>query len=393
MSARFLRLTREALRDLAPGQTISEHGITAEKLPGGDTRWSIGVMVDGKRIHRVIGCERDGVNRGEAERVIEQLKADARTGRLSLPLGRKLPLGFEEAAKAYLVKLQQIGGKDLAKNEQHLRSHLIPYFKQQRLDTITLFTVEAFQKKCRDKGLSHATVNRILATYRRMGRTLAAWKTIPTPLPMIKLEREDNARDYVISPQEEKLLLDAAIAGSHLYIHFIQLGLGTSLRHREMLGARFENFDAENRRLKVKVKGGKWRNQPLTNSMVGLMLKEQQMAQDPTGWLFPSKTSTTGHLDNLSDPFAHVVKTAGLDPKVIIPHTMRHTAITRFAETTQDLKLIMAFSGHTSIQMAMRYVHKRPRIVDAALDKFEEQEQRDTNNVIDISNISAWRDR
>ena len=55
MTLRFSRLTRPAIRKLQAGERISEHGITAEGLPDGDVRYSINVMVDGQRIHRVIG--------------------------------------------------------------------------------------------------------------------------------------------------------------------------------------------------------------------------------------------------------------------------------------------------------------------------------------------------
>ena len=44
-------------------------------------------------------------------------------------------------------------------------------------------------------------------------------------------------------------------------------GLATGLRHSEMLGAQFKHFDPARRRLRVQVKGGHWRDQPvLANS-------------------------------------------------------------------------------------------------------------------------------
>ncbi|MGH8615706.1 MAG: hypothetical protein ACREYF_27745 [Gammaproteobacteria bacterium] len=63
MTIRFSRLTRLACRNLAPGDKISEHGITFERLATGDGRYTVNVMVDGVRVHRVIGKETDGVTR------------------------------------------------------------------------------------------------------------------------------------------------------------------------------------------------------------------------------------------------------------------------------------------------------------------------------------------
>ena len=59
MPLRFTRLTRPAVRKLQAGERITEHGITAEGLKDGDVRYSVNVMVDGERIHRVVGRESD----------------------------------------------------------------------------------------------------------------------------------------------------------------------------------------------------------------------------------------------------------------------------------------------------------------------------------------------
>ena len=112
-----------------------------------------------------------------------------------------------------------------------------------------------------------------------MSRQLARWKVIPAPLPMVKLEREHNEREFVISDDEERRLLAAAREDSNTYIElFIQLGLATSLRHSEILRANFENFDAVRRRLRVRVKGGRSRNQPLTRGITAVLNRERDMA-------------------------------------------------------------------------------------------------------------------
>jgi hypothetical protein len=107
MSLKFSRLTRMTIRKLKLNSKVSEHGITFERLSDGDGRYSVNIMVDGQRIHRVIGKESDGVTRKQAEDFIEKARSDARAGRLNLPKGRKLALGFDDAAKQYLAKLEK----------------------------------------------------------------------------------------------------------------------------------------------------------------------------------------------------------------------------------------------------------------------------------------------
>ena len=57
MAKTFATITRKQMRDLQPGERITEHGITFQRLANGDGLFSVNVMVDGKRIHRHVGRE------------------------------------------------------------------------------------------------------------------------------------------------------------------------------------------------------------------------------------------------------------------------------------------------------------------------------------------------
>ena len=105
MAKTFSKLSRPLIKKLPRGEKISEHGITFERLADGDGVYTVNIMVDGKRIHRVIGRESDGTTRTQAEEFIEKTRQDAKASRLNLPKGRKIALGFEEAVQKYLLKL------------------------------------------------------------------------------------------------------------------------------------------------------------------------------------------------------------------------------------------------------------------------------------------------
>ena len=168
------------------------------------------------------------------------------------------------------------------------------------------------------------------------------------------------------------LIIEAADQDSNPYIGlFIRFGLATGLRHSELLRARFENFDPVRRRLRVRTKGGRWRNQPLTRGIISLLKHEREMAGDDKGWIFPSEYSKSGHMESMTEPFARCVVKAKLNPKFVVPHSMRHTAITRYAATGADLKSIQEFGGHLSIQMVLRYAHALDTAINDALDRME----------------------
>src|ERR1022692_1446485 len=100
MALKFTRLTRAAIRALKNG-AITEHGITFERPLHGDGTYSVNVMVDGQRIHRVIGKESEHTTRTQAEDFIAKVRNDAKYDRLVLPKGRKVALCFRDAAKSY----------------------------------------------------------------------------------------------------------------------------------------------------------------------------------------------------------------------------------------------------------------------------------------------------
>jgi integrase len=372
MGLRFTRLTRPNIRALKPGERITEHGITADCLTNGDVRYSVTIMVDGHRIHRVIGRDSDNTTRTQAEMFIEKVRSEAREDRLSLSRGRKTPLMFSKAAAIYLDGEMEVGAKDLVSKEAHLRLHLVPYFGQMRIERISKFTVEKFRNDMLKRGHSTGQVNRVLSTYRHLGNRLAERGKLQMPLPMIKLKEPDNRRNRVLTFEEENALLEAALNDSNPYSWlFVKIGLSTSLRHSEILSTRFAGFDAERRRLRVRVKGGRIREQPLSTEMKQVLVRERDMADDPNGWLFPSGKSASGHTEDMKTAFRRCVLRAGLNPAEVIPHTMRHTAITNLAAVGADIPTIQAFSGHLSLKMVMRYAHARDRRVDQAVDKME----------------------
>lgn len=372
MSLRFSRLTRPNIRRMTPGEKITEAGISAERLADGDTRYSVNVMVDGERIHRVIGRESEGVTRTQCEEFVARVRTDAREGRLSLPKGRKTRLNFEKAAKLYLTGEKATGAKDRVIKERHLRRHLIAYFGSMRLDRISTFTVEKFKNFMIGKGHSLGHVNRILSTYRHMGNKLAARNLIPDPFPMIKLEDPSNRRERTLSHEEEAALLSEALKDGNPYSWlFVKMGLSTSLRHSEILAARFDGFNPARHRLRVRVKGGDWREQPLTRELCQSLLNEQRMATEPHGWIFPNSRSASGRIMSMKTAFKRCVVRAGLNPSEVVPHTMRHTAITNLVATGADVRTVQEFSGHKSLAMVMRYTHAQDRRVDQAIEAME----------------------
>ena len=131
---------------------------------------------------------------------------------------------------------------------------------------------------------------------------------------MIRLKHEDNRRKRVLDHEEEAALLDASLRDSNTYSWlFVKIGLSTSLRRSEILSARFDGLDPRRRRFRVRVKGGRWRDQPLSRELTDILFRERDGAQDQDGWLFPNPASASGHIESMKTAFRRCVTDAGLE--------------------------------------------------------------------------------
>lgn len=376
MALRFQRLTRPAIRSLPPGERLQEHGITAERLRNGDVRYTIGVMVDGQRVHRVIGRESEGVTREQAERAIEGIRTKAREGRLDLPRGRKIHRTFEEAAEEYLTRLEESGGKNLKPKRMHLRRHLVPYFGKQRADQLKEFGLKTYRVRRRAAGASDATINREMATLSHMLKSAARWEWFGADrIPPIDKEKETQQPIIVLSEPQAAALMKAAMQDQdgRLWL-FVMFGLGAAMRHREILRVRYEQIDFASRRIFIpQAKAGE-REQPITPALAEALKHQRTMEDDENGWVFPTAIpgqSKAGHRTNMGRPFARAVVRAKLDPDKVTPHTMRRTAITRLVQAGVDLPTIQRISGHKTLAMVLRYVNVHGEHIDAAISALD----------------------
>lgn len=373
MALKFSTLTRTNVRKIKAGEKLQEHGITFERLSNGDGRYSVNIMVDGQRIHRVIGKESDGVTREQAEQFVEQARTDARQGRLNLPKGRKVVLGFSQAAEKYLEKLEEEGGKNLLKKRHQLRVHLSGFFKDKPLAAISSFEVERYKKARLESGAKPGTVNRELADLSHLFTKAVEWKWLDHKPAQIKRLKERNARITYLTTDQIDRLLEVARYDQNPYIYpFIVIGLETSMRKMEILSIRLEHIDVARRIIYIpKAKAGA-REQPMTQNLAKFLSGYLDNADPNQEWLFPAN-SKTGHSISIEKPFRRVVQAADLDVEQVVRHTLRHTAITHLVQAGVDLPTVQRISGHKTLQMVVRYSHQNGEHIGAAMDKLQER--------------------
>lgn len=377
MRQTFAKLTRPAIRKLEVGERIAEHGIIAERTASGDIRYTINIMVDGQRIHRVIGREGEGVTRTQAEDAIEALRTRAREDRLDLAPKRKTHRTFAEAATDYLANIkaatgpQDRGFADIANKHRNLEQHLVPALGKHRLDKISEIAVKGYARNRIASGASVATVNRELATLSHLFKRATKWKWLKAEdCPPIEKAAEPQKQITILSPEQQQDLLRAAIADQDAQSWlFVAIGLNAAMRHSEILRIRFDQIDFANRRIYIPEAKAGQRVQPITPSLADMLKRECDQREDAEGWVFPAtkSNSTTPHRQAMTKQFERIVKRAGLNPAKVTPHVMRHTAITQLVQAGADLPTIQKISGHKTLVALMRYVHIAGAHIDDAI--------------------------
>jgi len=371
MAIRFIKLTRPTIKVLGPGKSLSEHGITAKRMANGDIAYSVNVMVDNQRIHRVIGRESEGVTRHQAEEALEALRTQAREERLNLPKGRKSHPSFREQALKYMERLEEGGGRNMKAKRQHVDQLLVPFFGPYKANAITGELVQEYVRTRLKTGIKQATVNRELATLSHLFRRLVKWGWLkPEAVPEIEKGAEPRKRIIVLSDAEIAKLMAAAVADQDPLIWlFIACGLNTAMRHGEIVRVRVSDIDLTSRRIYIpEAKAGE-RHQPITPALTDMIRTHLERRGNGSEWLFPShrREGKHPHRVSMAKQFLRVVERAGLDPGKVTPHIMRHTAITRLVKAGIDLPTIQKISGHKTVLMVLRYVHIHGEHIDAAI--------------------------
>jgi integrase len=385
-------LSTKDIKALKAGEKISEKGITYRRLNNGDGVYEVNKMVNRERIHRVLGKESEGMTLTLAKAQVEKLMTESREQRSSLPKGRKIEQSVQEASQTYLRRLSECEGKNLEKKEMHFRLHLNPFFGKIPITHLNNFDIERYKKARKEEGAKPATTNRELGTLLHLLSMAEEWGWIRHKPCKVKMIPLDNRRIECLTRDEAQRLLSVAQEDRHPQIYlFIAIGLDTAMRRTEILSLRLEHLHLAQRQVFLpKTKAGA-RTQPITQRVADLIEAYIRMRPMKSEWLFPAIgaiKSKTGYTTCIEDPFRRVVEKAGLDPKRITPHVLRHTAISNLIMAGIDIPTVQAISGHKTVQMVMRYTHQHNDHVLNALDKLEIAYQNGDAKVIPMKNYT-----
>jgi integrase len=273
---------------------------------------------------------------------------------------------FPTASKRWLdSRLAHVAPKTVDLYELAI-DHLKKHFGALLLSDISAADVASYQGKRMGAGAAGRTVNLEIAVLRAIMRKSKLWGAISDDVQMLK-ERRDVGR--AISPEQEAALLKVAseprYRDSALY-PIVVIALNTAMRSNEIKTLRWSQVDLLHRSLivgKSKTDAGSGRLIPLNQSAVSVLVTWARRTPEasPEHFVFPAcenhKIDPTRPIASFRTAWRNATKKAGLSGLRF--HDLRHTAITKLAESMTSEQTIMAIAGHVSRRMLEHYSHIR----------------------------------
>jgi integrase/recombinase XerD len=228
-----------------------------------------------------------------------------------------------------------------------------------------------------ESGLSPASRARRLSSIRQLFKFLAAEGLIA----------EDPAHDQVgpkkarslpktLSVAEVDRLIETArariehttgrdrVRALRLYA-LIETLYATGMRVSELVGLPRSVLAGDGRVLDIKGKGGRERLVPLNQAARAALERYLSVGFEDgvapmlkTKWLFASR-GVQGHLtrQRLAQELKELAEDAGLDPRRVSPHVLRHAFASHLLDRGADLRSVQQLLGHADISTTQIYTH------------------------------------
>lgn len=239
--------------------------------------------------------------------------------------------------------------------------------------------ISAYLKALAEDGMAPSSRARRLSALRQFYRfLLSEGRIAEDPSHGIRGPKMGQALPKTLSVSEVDKLIETArnrVAGTAgrerfaaLRLHcLIEMLYATGMRVSELVSLPRSVLQGDPRVLTIRGKGGRERLVPLNataRAALDRYLEVGRQAEDGvapmlrTRWLFPSR-SVDGHLtrQRLAQELKALALEAGLDPRRVSPHVLRHAFASHLLDRGADLRAVQQLLGHADISTTQIYTH------------------------------------
>ncbi len=259
------------------------------------------------------------------------------------------------------------------------------------LDDLDLSAMVAHRRgeKARNKAtlVSNATVNREVELLKRVRNHVEPRYRVPTFDWKRHRLPEPKERVRWASPEEERRLLDAALAEDVDLADVIEFAILSGARRNAVVTLLWSKVDLARRWAEVRTKGDVWHGFPISDRMLEIIANRPKVG--PYVFTYQCRQTRKAHTDKKGRkhrarvkgeryPFSRegwnrrwygILKTAGIENFRF--HDLRHTAGTRITKSS-NIKVAQKLLGHSRIETTARYAHIEADDIRAAMEAVEQ---------------------
>ena len=241
-------------------------------------------------------------------------------------------------------------------DERMARKHLSPAFGDRPITKIRRSEVDDWFHGLLAKGFAPVSCNRFLAVFKTICAVAEERGFLPvgkSPCLGVASLKIHAHRERYLSKEEAKRLMLALEQSGHIAALALRLILLTGARKSEILNARWENVNIEQRLLTIPLsKSGKPRHIPLSQAALAVIGKIPRKPGDI--WLFTSEISGRA-IPDIYLFWDKLRKEIGLGDVRI--HDLRHTFASFLVNSGHSLYEVQKMLGHGDPRTTMRYAH------------------------------------
>lgn len=260
--------------------------------------------------------------------------------------------------------------------EGNLRVHLIPFFGQRPIGSITAEDVARF-KAIKRKERAAKSVNNYLALLSRLFRAAVDWGYIDrNPSTGVGLLRLPPSEFQFWDAEQSDRFLEVARQRERSFADLFLCALRTGMRFGELIALCWKDLDLDVGRIHVRrshcrgalttPKSGRGRTVPMSPELREVLAARKARRSERRGrggdlrneLVFPARGGGYLTTDKVKKPFWRATAAAGL-PRIRF-HDLRHSFASQLAMAGVPLVAVQQYLGHADIGVTMRYAHLSP---------------------------------
>ena len=248
-----------------------------------------------------------------------------------------------------------------------LKNHLLPRFANRYLDTLTRQDISQMLVERKKDGAAPGSVNRLLIMMRYIFNLALKWEVTgvkSNPTKGVPLLEENNKKERYLSQEEAARLFEAVCnSDAPMLQYIVPMLILTGARKREVLDAKWTDFDLVNRRWRIPMtKTGKARHVPLADGALHVLTTIPHLKDCP--WVFANPDTGKPFVSIFCSWNSARTKAGLADVRI---HDLRHSFASLLVNNGRTLYEVQRLLGHTQVKTTQRYAHlSQDTLLDAA---------------------------